>query len=277
MFLAVWMLYAADRLLDARPLWRGVVDPAAELPLAKLAAAEMAAAELEDRHHFHYRHRKAFLAVIAAASPFVAVLLRRVAAPVRNPLFALAGVLACWLLVIHVPWGARSGGRRLPKEFAVGCFFSAATFAPTFVRLPPGSALLLYLGLMFAGLCSLNCLFLFRWEHPLRTRGRGRQLAQPGVAAYGLTRWCAQHVAGLALLLLAASALLAALARAAGNAGSLRHPAAIAVNCSLSTALLLVLHHRRRSMSSLRLRALADAVLLTPALWVIFVSFGMSR
>src|ERR1700679_1878644 len=58
MAVAVWMLYAADRLMDARLMDTRLMDTRQmNTSLHKPAPSE----ELEARHYFHHRHRTAFL------------------------------------------------------------------------------------------------------------------------------------------------------------------------------------------------------------------------
>src|ERR1700679_3918546 len=56
MFVAVWMIYAADRLLDARILDLSPPNNTAHPP------------DLEARHRFHHHHRTAFLTLILIAA-----------------------------------------------------------------------------------------------------------------------------------------------------------------------------------------------------------------
>ena len=142
MFLAVWMLYALDRLLDGRGI---------------------GASDLERRHVFHQQHRRLFTAFLFLAS---ALLLPLVLTLPRAglELYAVLGLLlAVWFLVIHlIP---KANPARLPKEFATGFFFSAALFIPTIARAPWLRLSLLPAALLFALLCVLNCLFIYTWEH----------------------------------------------------------------------------------------------------------------
>lgn len=249
MFLAVWMLYAADRLLDARPLL--------------VASARAETADLEERHRFHHTHRKFFVPFIAAAAFPLAYLLHRLAPPVLHLYALLVCLLADWLLLVHVRPAPSAGVRRLPKEFAVGVFFPAAVFIPTVARGPGLRLALLPGALFFAGVCTLNCLFLYAWEHPLdRTR------------AHASTRWAMGHLVPSALwFTLAATAFAAAVSRpeVSRHIGwtrgpHLEHPASLPAACALSAASLLLLHVQRHRLPSLTLRALADVALLTPLL-----------
>jgi hypothetical protein len=237
MFVAVWMLYAADRLLDARPLPGGQSPP-----------------ELEERHRFHHRHRRAFLIVIAISACVLVALLRSIDPHAMRIYTLLATLLGAWFLIIHARPLPGDGSHRLPKELAVGIFFPAAVFIPTVARLPQLRLDLLPIALLLAATCSLNCLYLYAWEHP----GQRTQ-------AHSSTRWATNHlvsltwtVAALSLLLILASPLLSPSAQ-------LHRGTTILTSCILTSSLsLLLLHHLRNRISALHLRALADLVLLTP-------------
>lgn len=141
-FVAVWVLYAADRLLDARGIAEGNLHG------------------IEERHLFHHLwRRKFFLGMIAASAALAAMLTQLQAAELRH--YVLIGaILALWLVVIH------TSARPLPKEFAVGLFFAAAIFVPVEVRAPGMRLELLCAASLVAALCTLNCLFILAWEHP---------------------------------------------------------------------------------------------------------------
>ena len=244
MFVAVWMLYAADRLLDARPLPGGRSPP-----------------ELEERHRFHHRHRRAFLIGIAIAAFALIALLRSLDPQAVRLYTLLATLLGAWFLIIHARPLPGDGAHRLPKELAVGIFFPAAVFIPTVARLPQLRLDLLPIALLLAATCSLNCLFLYAWEHP---RHRAH--------AHWSTRWATHHlvaltwtVAALSLLLILTAPLLAFLVIA--PSAQLHRGATMLTSCILASSLLLLLLHRLRSrLNPLHLRALADLVLLTPLL-----------
>jgi hypothetical protein len=237
MFVAVWMLYASDRLLDARPLPGGQAPP-----------------ELEERHRFHHRHRRAFLATITLSAFLLAALLR-FADPPAMRLYALLAVLLCaWFLLIHARPLPGDGTHRLPKELAVGIFFPAAVFIPTVARLPQLRLDLLPVALLLAATCSLNCLFLYAWEHP----GDRRH-------AHWSTRWATRHLISLtsSVALLALGWLIAA--QFLIDRTSLRQGTLVLTTCIfISTVLLLLLHLARRRLQPVHLRALADLVLITP-------------
>ncbi len=139
MFLAVWIIYAADRLLDTDAL--------------------------EARHHFHHRYRAAFLAAMVAAAVALSLLLSATRLPPAY--FPLAALLLAWFAAVHLPRVTAS--LRLPKELATGLIFAAAVFAP---ELPRHWAE----ALAFALLCTLNCAFIHSWEPPQPTHPLTRLL-----------------------------------------------------------------------------------------------------
>ena len=241
MFLTVWMLYAGDRLLDSQPLFTAPLLP-----------------ELQARHLFHHSHRAAFLRCIALASLPLLALLHHTPSAVLHLYILLATLLVVWLLLVHARPAPSATSHRLPKELAVGIFFPAAVFIPTVARAPGLRPELLPSAFLFALLCTLNCLFLYAWEHPA---GHGH--------AHVSTGWAVRH---LPVVTLVCTLVAGALALAAATVlhrvflNDLSHRAAVFVACGLSTALLLLLHTRRRHIAPLTLRALADLVLLTPIL-----------
>ncbi|MEO6923224.1 MAG: hypothetical protein ABI142_05315 [Bryocella sp.] len=219
MFVAVWMLYAADRLLDAR----------------------MSTGTLEVRHHFHERHRRAFLVGIVIGTMALAWLLPALM-PAALRLYALMGVLlVTYFFLIHV---ARPGAKRLPKEFAVGIFFPAAVFIPTVARVPALQRALLPEALLFAAVCTLNCLFVYSWEH-----------LPPYKLAHWTTRLALRKLPFVTALVAAVALLLA-----------VERHSAVAVAVGASALLLLTLETSRRRLSMTHLRAAADLALLTPLL-----------
>jgi len=236
MVAAVWMLYAADRLLDARPLADGSTP-----------------AELEARHRFHHRHRKGFLRGIVAAALVLAVLLPQMSVAALHLYCLLAALLAAWLLLIHLLPVHGADAHRLPKELAVGVCFPAAVFIPTVARTASPVQALLPSAIFLGAVCTLNCLFIYAWEHPnLRS-------------ASWSTRWAARRLAALT-----AATITAAVVAAWLGHGVLRP---IAAACALSAALLGILDLRQAKMNPVNLRAAADMSLLTPVLIYLFMKF----
>lgn len=234
---AVWLLYAADRLLDARN----------------------SSHHLEARHRFHHRHRTAFLTGIAAASLALAALLPTLP-PEAIRLYLVEGsFLAGYFILIH----ATRAAHRLPKELAVGLFFSAATFIPTITRDPALRLPLLAPALLFSVLCSLNCLFIYAWEHPT-----------PTTDTHPATRFALRYLRPLALALFLAATALTLLPtvlssfRAAGGSAFLFQSARIPAAIALSALFLLLLDRYHHRLSATTLRASADLALLTPLLFL---------
>jgi hypothetical protein len=238
MFIAVWMLYAADRLLDAR----------------SLDSQSRQEHHLEARHYFHHRHRTAFLTGILLASVALAPLLLRLSTEAIHLYLILGGLLFGYFVLIH----ATRSAHRLPKEIAVGIFFAAATFIPTVARRPELRLALLPSALLLATLCSLNCLFIYAWEHAPE---------RPPVLADHPTHACT-HFALLHLPFIAITITLTGISLALFAPYA---PWPIAIAIALSAILLLLLHHSRSHLASLTLRAAADFVLLTPMLLIPFL------
>ena len=241
MALAVWMLYAGDRLMDARVL---DVDPARY-------------EGLEARHYFHHRHRAAFLAGILLCCFALAALLPRLDAAAIRLYLMLGGPVAGYFIVIHAIGGRAAQWKvahRMPKEIAVGLCFAAATFIPTVARRPDLRLSLLSIALLFAALCSLNCLFIYAWEHEDHRTSRGIH-AMTRAALGNLRRLSAAVIfCGIALVLL-----------------DHRVPWPVSCAGALSAAILLLLHDRRRGIARTTLRAAADLALTTPLLFFPFV------
>ncbi|MDW5264207.1 MULTISPECIES: hypothetical protein [Acidobacteriaceae] len=237
MFIAVWMLYAADRLLDTR----------------LLDSQSRQEQHLEARHYFHHRHRSAFLTGILLASAALAPLLLRLSTEAIHLYLILGGLLFGYFILIH----ATRSAHRFPKEIAVGIFFAAATFIPTVARQPELRLALLPSALLLGMLCSLNCLFIYAWEHdPQRS-------SAPDHPTHATTRFALRHLPLFAIVIALAGTILAIFHH--------RAPWSIPLATVISAALLLVLHARRHHISPLTLRATADLVLLTPMLLIAFL------
>jgi hypothetical protein len=241
MFVAVWMLYAGDRLLDAR------------------AARHNPSVVLEDRHRFHALHARAFTIALFAAAFALALLLPAIPHALLARYAGLSALLALWLATIH-----RS--RRpalLPKELAVGVFFALACVLPAQQAGAPllgAAATVLALTLM----CCGNCFFLFAWEAPHTTAAIPTPSAGPATPAH----WSA-HLSARYLPRLAVAAILVCIAAASLHLRDRAIAAEPALAASLSIALLLLLHRLRARIAPTTLRALADAALLTPLLFAI--------
>ena len=234
MAIAVWMLYAADRLMDAR-----LIDTNQKHHEA-----------LEARHYFHHRHRTTFLTGILFASIALAILLPRLEAEAIRLYLILAALVFGYFILIH----ATHGAHRLPKEIAVGLFFSAATFIPTVARRPDLRLSLLPSALFFAALCSLNCLFIYAWEH-----------GNPHVthASHPATRFALRHLPFITIIVLITGIALSLFDR--------QTPWPIPCAIAISAPLLLLLDKYQRRIAPITLRAAADLALTTPLLLLPFL------
>jgi hypothetical protein len=220
---AVWMLYAADRVLDAQSTGND---------------------SLEARHYFHREHRAGFLAGIALCSILLAILLPRIPEAAIHLYLILGGLVFGYFVIIH----ATSSAHRLPKEIAVGVCFAAATFIPTVANAPSLRMMLLPPALLLAALCSLNCLFIYSWEH----QQQATQLPHP------ITAFALRYLSELSVGVVSASSILVVIGH--------RAPWPLYTAIALSTIVLLILHLRRQNIPALELRAAADLALLTPLL-----------
>jgi hypothetical protein len=248
MALAVWMLYAGDRLMDARLLG---IDPNRHKGL-------------EARHYFHHRHRTGFLTGILLSSVALGALLPHLDAAAIRLYLILGGLVAGYFILIHATSSdaaQRRVAHRLPKEIAVGLCFAAATFIPTVARRPELRVPLLPVALLFAALCSLNCLFIYAWEHDdHRIDARAHRT---DARAHTITRFALGNLPGLSGLLIFCSMALVLVDR--------RVPWPVPCASAMSAAILLVLHNRRQALSQTILRAAADLALTTPILLFPFV------
>jgi hypothetical protein len=241
MALAVWMLYAADRLMDACLL---------DINPTRLKG-------LEARHYFHNRHRTAFLAGILVCSIALSALLPYLNAVAIRLYLILGGLVAGYFLLIHATSSdaaQQKVAHRLPKEIAVGLCFAAATFISTVARSPDLRLPLLPIALVFAALCSLNCLFIYAWEHEDHCASGPTPM---------ITRLALGNLPSLTVALIFCSIAFVLLDH--------RIPWPVPCASALSAAILLLLHHRRYTIARTTLRAAADLALTTPLLLFPFV------
>jgi hypothetical protein len=238
MALAVWIVYAADRLLDAARAGRTGDRN-----------------ELEARHHFHHLHRRSFATAIVLASAALGALLPLLDAAALRLYLLEGALLAGWFLLLH----ATRSAHRLPKEIAVGIFFSAAVFIPAVARNPALQAQLVPAAMLLAALCSLNCLFIYAWEHhEAFACGPEPNERSP----HPTTGFALQHLGSFATAIILSAIAIAVICRGTGRI--------VATACAFSAALLLGLDHSRSRLSRIHLRAAADLALMTPLLLLPF-------
>ncbi len=136
--LAVWLIYAADRALDA---WAGTGR--------------------RPRHEFYRRHWRAVLPVWTAVLAIAGWLAwTRLAPPLfQRGLLLLAGVMLYFAVVHFSPEGFR---RAWPKEAAVAILFALGASLAALSRIRSvGDAVSI---LLFSCLCWINCVAIEQWE-----------------------------------------------------------------------------------------------------------------
>ena len=228
LFLTAWLIYLADRLGDSMSLGQAPV--------------------LSLRQQFCLRHRGAWLATIGAilvADLLVAATqLDRVAITVG----AAVGGLALTYLLINRLWP--SLWHVLPlKEVSIGFIFAAGTMVGLARSLP-----LAALGswLLFAALCSLNCITIAVWERDLDV---GQNRVSIATEFPGIRR---------ALLpMLGAITLTAVVSRMVAPEAGTVFPAIAA-----SAILLAAVHLWREHIQPDARTAFADLVLLSPLVFL---------
>ena len=226
--LSVWLVYVADRLLDA-----------GKLDLSQPHTF---------RHVLHAKHRRVFAAAWMLAFGTVGVLALRLLNP-REILLG-TGVAAA---VLAYAAGIHLTNKKRPvftKELQVGLVFGAGVTLSVWAQAP--SLQLLFSSLLFAALCSLNCLLIAVWEQRV-----DRAQHQPSLA---LTL---PHLPSLLppILILFSSGTLAL---------TLLLPHPLTLSLSLAAVLLWLLNCYQHAFSRESLRVLADVALLTPLLSLVF-------
>lgn len=229
--IGTWLIYVADRLLDAH----SPSHPA-----------------LRERHFFHARHRSALLQIAAVAGSLLLGLICIMPTAARRDDALLFAFAMLYFASVHLP---RLRVRRwFPREVAVGILFALATAVPAWATDASARAQLAEPVLLFAALCTLNCIAIETWE-------------RPAISTTSIT------VSAFALCLSAAALALAL--------SQQRRESGIYTSTLASALLLFALHrlHRRfvhpksnpenRMHFLLLLRVAADAVLLTPVLFVL--------
>ncbi|HEY0308252.1 MAG TPA: hypothetical protein VGB94_08825 [Acidobacteriaceae bacterium] len=141
LFLATWMFYVIDRLLD---VYCGEPHP-------------------EERHRFHGEHSKAFFYALLCAAPVLLLLLSHMGQPLRRAWLLLGLGSAGYYAWVHTRDASADSATRVPKEICVGMGFTLAIFLPEALSgvLRP----LLPQILCFFALCCLNCILIYEREH----------------------------------------------------------------------------------------------------------------
>ncbi len=136
LFLAVWIIYVLDRLLDAR------------------AGREC----LQARHHFHWQARHSLCLLLAGSAILLAMLVAHLPAATRLHWPLLAVPLLAYAALVHMGKVAR-----LPKTLVTAAFFAGAVMIPAWQEASEPWRLFA-LAMCFGGVCWLNGALIENWE-----------------------------------------------------------------------------------------------------------------
>jgi hypothetical protein len=229
LFLTAWLIYLADRLADSYSLQNG--------------------GPRSLRHEFCLKHRAMWIAALAAIALADAYLIWRRVGPEAFLAGSIVGTLAVVYLVLNYSLG--QAWLFLPlKEVAIGFLFASGTLVTLFAGLHRSTGSLVFSGIAFALLCTLNCISIAFWERELdETQGK--------VSFATRFRGLARHLGKISLALALGGGVMAVVYRQASP---------IFGCVSLSALLLALLDACREKIGRDQRTALADLVLLTPVL-----------
>lgn len=240
--LTVWTVYVGDRLLDAR----AGLSQRANLRQPDIDLRQQPANGLRERHYFHWRRRRILVpsaCIAACAAACIAARCMPIVVKERGSLLAAASAL--YFTRVH----AGRVRRLLRKELLVGILFTAGC------ALPSASPAIAVPAIFFAALAWLNCSAIEIWETG-KPDGERTPLAagRPAQPRSIVPRSNAIALACAGVII--AATLLPFTPRAA----------AMLAAGALSAVLLAFLDRARERITAVAVRALADLVLLTPAL-----------
>ena len=165
LFLTAWLIYLADRVVDASSLKSGTPRSL--------------------RQEFCLRHREIWISALLIIGGFDVFVIWQDTAAITFLAGAVVGVLALLYLVLNQPLGLI--WRSLPaKENAIGVLFAAGTLVALLPAFPPFTFSFLAGAAAFAGLCALNCVAIACWERELDEAQRKVSIAtrHPGLARH---------------------------------------------------------------------------------------------
>lgn len=228
--LSVWCVYLADRLYDTTRAPETDVQT--------------------DRLRFTKRHFAALSAIaVAAAIANLFLIIRHVPRPLMVTGLITASLLGVYYL-IRLKGNARLAAA-IPREILCGMIFGLGCVIAPHAFLPSGGASGFVVATIFLGLvCSASCVLISVWEKEEDIAGNDRSMATSPSPII-------PHMAS-------ALTILILLATAMAFFGPWRILLAVAVS---ALSLRLMLHFEDR-LSQRTLRVLADAVLLSPLLFV---------
>jgi len=231
LFLTAWLIYLGDRLFDAIAL---PVDARVSL-----------------RERFCAEHRAIWVGGILVIAALDAVVVGRFLERATLRLGTVLAVLVGAYLIANLAFSRL--WKTIPlKEITVGSLFAAGTILALLPSLPSPTRGFGAAALLFAGLCSLNCMSIAFWERPLDA-SRGR---------HSMATKCPRLERPIAIASIAFAAASAALVVGGRPLGSL------AACLSASFGLLAALNAWTTTALDEK-TALADLVLLTPGLFLL--------
>ncbi len=136
----VWMIYVADRLLDA-----------------------IASRPSTARHFFHRSHFRSFLLCfgLCALGAF-GLLSTKIDSGVRSAGVPMAAAMAAYFTLVHA--APRAWRKLWPKELAIAILFALGTCLPVYAEAPGAGPAMLPPLALFASLCWINAVAIDRWE-----------------------------------------------------------------------------------------------------------------
>lgn len=232
--LCVWLVYVADRVLDALGPLKGDWEPA--------------------RKSFYRRHLRIAaitgLCLLSTIIPLAYWTLR------RSTFYAgltLAIPLLFYFALIHllpVRWRAR-----WPRELVVACLFTSGTFLAIWSSKDSNSYSLWAPAILFFLLCWANCSAIETWEWQ-------RNILSEDSAPSRSTRWAAHYLTVVGVAIACLAAIMGYLALA---------PIGFAGAAFLSGVALALLAEWRSRLPMNALRVSIDLVLCTPVLTLLFL------
>jgi hypothetical protein len=242
LLLAVYIIYSGDRLLDSWTM--------------REATARQA------RHRFCEHHRFLLAVLLVPAIALALAFSSRLPLREIKAGLALAFIVAAYTFGIHA--GRRLLTRVLPKELSVGVLFAAGTTVPLWSQTRALSGLTWLSVILFAMLCSLNCIAIDYWENPHKN---SLPLIEHHLSRSPIQDPIARMAAALAVLSIGSALITRTkiLPRAEGFS-----PVEF-VALALGALLIFLLHHHRQNFSRPALRVLADAALVAAGLLALLV------
>jgi hypothetical protein len=232
--LVVWLIYVADRVLDA------LKGPA--------RGAEAT------RHIFYRRHLLAFLVPLCAGFGLAAWMsLTQLDVRTFSDGVIILLAVGVYLLVVHL---ASPRGEWLPKEMLVGILFGLGTCFPVWEHMTEKDAMLVAPYLLFTALCWMNCAAI---EHEEWKRLRRRRFGTP----HPWTVWVGRRFMLLSLF-------TAAVALGLMVSGFGRSHWQLLTSELLSALAFALIRYKQDSLSIDQFRVLVDVALFTPLFFLPF-------